>query len=313
MSLLFAGFIAPYLVAIAAFQFLAVRRTSHWMLPVGMCLLVALSPGLISMQHPVLRFLASLSAATVAIKIIDLWLDIRLRSAPTWQEFLAFLANPFIYVRRCLPREPRPLSRHDLVRFLKESLICFTGIALLVAAFSIDWRDWPFLVEHSTKVVLFMLAIVSGLTALAALWRLTGGTARDYMDRPFAARTPADFWRRYNRNMQQFFWQNVFKTTGGLRAPIRTTFLVFVLSALMHELIFSVAIGRVQGYQMTFFLVQGIAATLTAHVKVKGYAVAPWVVGTFVFNLASSVFFFASIHELFPFYSRGLPMWLSGW
>ena len=115
-----------------------------------------------------------------------------------------------------------------------------------------------------------MLTIISGLTALAALWRLSGGSARDYMDRPFSARTPAEFWRRYNRNMQQFFWQDIFKASGGFRAPIRTTLLVFALSALMHELIFSVAIGRVQGYQTAFFAVQGVAAALTARIKVRG-------------------------------------------
>jgi hypothetical protein len=37
-----------------------------------------------------------------------------------------------------------------------------------------------------------------------------GGSARDYMDRPFLARTPAEFWRRYNRNVQQFFLHDVF-------------------------------------------------------------------------------------------------------
>jgi hypothetical protein len=68
-----------------------------------------------------------------------------------------------------------------------------------------------------------------------ALWWLSGGVARDYMDNPFVARTPADFWRRYNRPMQQFFWEDIFKPVGGLRAPVRATLWVFAVSAVIHE------------------------------------------------------------------------------
>jgi hypothetical protein len=133
------------------------------------------------------------------------------------------------------------------------------------------------------------------------------------MDRPFTARTPADFWRRYNRNVQQFFWHDVFSGRSTRRAPILAMLLVFCLSALLHELLFYAAVGRVQGYQIAFFAIQGIAATLTARVKVKGRFLVPWVAGTLTFNLLTSVVFFASIHSIAPFYSRRLPVWLQGW
>jgi D-alanyl-lipoteichoic acid acyltransferase DltB (MBOAT superfamily) len=130
------------------------------------------------------------------------------------------------------------------------------------------------------------------------------------MERPFSAHTPAEFWRRYNRNMQQFFWRNVFAIAGGRRAPVRTTLLVFVLSALMHELIFAIAVGRVQGYQTAYFALQGVAAALTARVDAAGWKGSLWIAATLVFMLLSSVLFFASIHAVVPFYSRGLPAWL---
>jgi hypothetical protein len=90
--------------------------------------------------------------------------------------------------------------------------------------------------------------------------------------------------------------------------------MVFGLSALLHELIFCAAIGRVQGYQTVFFALHGIASAMTLRVKVrKGWAAVPWIGATLAFNLASSVFFFASIHAVTPFYARGLPSWLQGW
>jgi hypothetical protein len=85
---------------------------------------------------------------------------------------------------------------------------------------------------------------------------------------------------------------------------------VFALSALLHEFIFLAAIGEVQGYQTAFFLIQGLAVASTAHVRVRGWHVFPWTVGTLAFNLLSSVLFFASIDQVALFYANGLPHWL---
>jgi hypothetical protein len=314
---LFAGFFVPYLLAIACFPLLSQRGGANHAQSgalLGGCLLIALSPWLIPANQPLPRFLAAMSATLIAIKVIDAWLELRMRSPLVWKDFLAFLAHPFVLVRRCLPRE-RPVPRNaNLSRLVLGTMGGAIGIALLNVLFSVDWQGWPFLLEHTSKVTALMVAIVSGLSASAALWRLSGGATREYMDHPFAARTPADFWRRYNRNMQQFFWEDIFKPLGGSRTPVRTTLLVFGLSALIHEFIFYAAIGRVQGYQSVFFAMHGIAAAMTLRVRTKkGWAAIPWIAGTLAFNLASSVFFFASIHEVTPFYARGLPDWLQGW
>lgn len=311
--LILAGFLAPYLIAFAAFPQLAKRDLTPWIIPIGSCLLIVMSPWLVPADSPLLRFLASISAIIVAIKVLDVTFDVRQRAAPTWREYVDFLTNPFIYVRRCLPLEHRPTLRENLLSLIGGFFGCAVCLAILDILFSLDWSNRHFLVEHVSKVIALMLLISFGLTGTAAIWRLSGGTARDYMDKPWEARTPAEFWRRYNRNMQQFFWQDIFKSYGSRRRPIRTMLLVFALSALLHELIFSAAIGRVQGYQTAFFALQGLAAALTARVKVKGWLAIPWTVATLVFNLASSVLFFASIHGVVPFYSKGLPQWLLGW
>lgn len=317
MQHLIAGFFAPYLLAMACFALFSHRGTATGVrsgLLLGGWLLIVLAPWLIPAEQPLARLLAAMSAALIAIKVIDAWLDLRRRSAPSREEFWVFLANPFILVRRCLPLERPVPGRSNLLRLVQGSMGCAVGIALLNGLFRVDWQDWPFLLEHASKVTALMLAIISGLSAATALWRWSGGVARDYMDHPFAARTPADFWRRYSRNMQQFFWEDIFKPLGGHRTPVRTTLFVFGLSALLHEFLFYAAIGRVQGYQTVFFALQGVAAATTLRVRAKkGWAAIPWIAATLAFNLASSVFFFASIHEVAPFYARGLPDWLQGW
>jgi MBOAT, membrane-bound O-acyltransferase family len=309
----FAGFLAPYIVALAAFPLLAKRASIPWIVPLGVCLLIVAAPWLIPPELRLLRFLVSISAAVLAIKVIDVAVDVHQRRVPTWQQYFDFLVNPFTHVRRCLAQERRPPWRENLFNLVWSSAGCAVGLALLFTLFGVDWSGWSFLIEHVAKTFALMLAIGAGLSAAAATWRLSGGTARDFMDKPYAAKTPAEFWRRYNRNVQQFFWRDIFTSHGGRRAPIQTMLLVFTLSALLHELIFWAAVGRVQGYQTAFFLVQGVAAASTARVKVKGWHAIPCAVATLAFNLLSSVLFFASIHGVVPFYSRGLPEGLRGW
>lgn len=308
-----AGFLTPYLVVFAAFPLLMGRLAASWHVPIGACLLIASSPWLIPAEFPMLRFLASISAAMLIFKVIDVALDqTRLRRI-TWQAYFDFVTNPFTLVRRSLGNERRPSQKENLSRLLSSAIGCAASIAALSELFKLDWSRVPFLVEHVGKVTALMLAIASGLACGAAIWRLSGGTARDFMDRPFAAKTPAEFWRRYNRNVQQFFWQNFFSGKRSRHAPIRTMLLVFGLSALLHEWLFLAAVGRIQGYQLAFFTIQGLAAALTSRLRVRSNLAALWVLGTLVFNLATSVLFFASIHSVTPFYSRALPVWLQGW
>ena len=60
--------------------------------------------------------------------------------------------------------------------------------------------------------------------------------------------------------------------------PVFATLAVFAVSGLMHEYVFGVATGRVQGWQMLFFMVQGCAAAATLRVRPTGWR-GPAVVG----------------------------------
>jgi D-alanyl-lipoteichoic acid acyltransferase DltB (MBOAT superfamily) len=123
------------------------------------------------------------------------------------------------------------------------------------------------------------------------------------MDHPYLAGTPADFWRRYNRNMQQFFLEDVFIPMGASRRPLVGILFVFAVSGLLHELVFGIASGRVQGFQMAFFLIQGLAVAATARIRPRGSRAVAWAIGTLVFVLITSTLFFASMQGVVPFYS----------
>src|SRR5262249_20958394 len=100
----------------------------------------------------------------------------------------------------------------------------------------------------------------------------------------------------------------VFKPSGGKRAPIRATMLAFFISGVVHEYLFDIGLGRIHGFQMAFFLLQGVAVAATVRIKPIGWRIVPWVVGTLAFNLTTGVLFFASVDSVLPFYARGRPL-----
>ena len=302
---------AAFAVAACFFPALAWARRARAVAFVALAPFVLLTPLLLPAERRLARYLAAVFATVLAVKLYDL----QAHGAPrtTLRAYLTLLANPFGLILRKLDIKRRPPARVDLAQFGLGLAGAVGGACLLAGAFAVDWRRLPFALEYVAWVLAFYVALLPPLSAAAAAWRLLGGAGLDVMNRPWLARTPADFWRRYNRPMQQFFWEDVFKPVGGLRAPVRATLLVFVVSAVLHEYVFGIAIGRVQGYQTAFFMLQGAAVAATARVKARGWRALPWAAGTLGFNLVSSVLFFASMNGLVPFYSRGFPVGLGGW
>ncbi len=265
-------------------------------------IIILLSPLVIPSHHPFGRLLAAVMAVALFVKVYDLNVGADRGHYPRFASVLFFLPNLSAVVLRKLDSEPQP-SRREVVRHILHSVVtCALAIPLFVVVFRIDWHRWPFALEHSVKVLTFFLVLLPGVKLAVSVWRLLGGKAREPMDHPFLACTPVDFWRRYNRPAQQFFLEDIFKPLGGKRALYRAGLATFAFSALVHEYLFVVAIEAVQGYQTAFFLIQGIAVLATARIKPKGWQVVPWWAGTFSFNLATSVLFFASINQVLPFY-----------
>ena len=254
--------------------------------------------------------MAAVNAAAVCLKLYDICLR---GTRPDWRRFTLFLPNWSSLVLRKLEAEPEPTRQHNLRRLTRGSIELGCGIILIIALFRVGWGGQPFALEHLAKVIAVHVGLFSLSVVTVALWRLAGGRALDFMEMPFLAATPADFWQRYNRGVHQFAYEDVFRPAGGWRAPVRSALLTFAVSALVHEYLFGIAIGRVQGYQTVFFLLQGLAVAATARARPEGWARLPWVAGTLSFNLATSVFFFASVDGLLPFYSGSLPSWLAGW
>ena len=71
-----------------------------------------------------------------------------------------------------------------------------------------------------------------------------------------------------------------------------------------HEYAFDMGVGRVQGYQLAFFMLQGLAVAATLRWKPRGPVRTLAIIATLAFNLATSMLFFASIDSMVPLYDR---------
>jgi MBOAT, membrane-bound O-acyltransferase family len=296
-----AAVVGAHIAALAFFPALCLRgpfRTLSWLLCSAF---VALSPCLVPLRFPEWRFLSTLAAIGLLAKLYDLFWsgDYAFRQGLCF--YFLWLPNSLWLVVRRIP--PPHARRDDWNRLGVACILTAAGVAVLVGIFACDWSDTSFAWEHSVKVIATFSTVVCFARMAAAAYRLSGGAALDPMLAPAGASTPAEFWRRWNRPAQQFLETYAFRPAGGLHHPVRATLVTFAISAAVHEYVFGIASGRLQGWQVLFFLVQGVAAAASMRLRLTGWRLALGQCLTVTFNLATSVFFFQSVNSVLPFYS----------
>ena len=257
------------------------------------------------------RAVAAIVVATTAVKLFDLQRAAGARGAPAWPRYLAFMISPFNLVERRMPEAPEPWLAAERQRLVRGLMVGAVGLATLLAAFGIAWTSTLFPVEHAAKAVAAFVVVYGVSEATCALWRGAGWPASPMHANYFAAWTPAEFWRRYNRPVNEYGFANIFCPAGGARRPVLGIALVFAVNGLLHEYLASIAIGPVQGLQTGFFLVQGAAVAATWRVEPRGTAATLlWRIATWLFMLGTSVLFFASVNQIVPWYSDAAAPWI---
>ena len=241
-------------------------------------------------------------AVESAFRLYDMYMDPPVLRRPNVLARIGYMVNPFAIVLRRVWAEERIHGRNNLGRFTAGTSLGLMAIGLMVWVFRIDWTRYPFVLEHCAKVISFLLVIQLMLNGLAAGYRLAGFPATDFAGNFFLAATPAEFWRRYNRPIEQFFYQHVFRPAGGFHRPLRATMAVFAFSAVMHEFIFDIAARRVLGYQAIFFLIHGTGTAMTLRVRLTGPARVLAIFLNSAFNLATAYLFFTSMNAFVAFY-----------
>lgn len=266
--------------------------------------IILASPLLIPSGQPLLRLVASLNATTLVVKLYDLHVDSGRAQRLNFAAFLIYLPNCFNLVLRKNTPSCHHFRWHECRRIVISLPILSSSVALAAIVFQTNWQHYPFILEHSVKVATVYSVVASAGVGGAAIWRLLGYRARELMSHPEFAPTPAEFWRRWNIPAQQFFYEDVFKQVGGFRSVTRATLLTFMINAVVHEYVFGIAVGRFQGYQAAFFLLNGCVVAATNRVKPTAYWQILSCALTLGFVLLSSVLFFLSVNAIVPFYDH---------
>lgn len=274
-------------------------RTVAWLVCSAV---IVFSPCCVPRGARALRFLDGVVAVTLLLKVYDAYRQPARAAGMGAGRWAAYLPNWFWFVLRRVPRG-RP-ARQDWRRVAIDAPLMVAAVAGCALLLGLDWSGMPPALEHTAKVLAFAVAMMLIGRMFAALHRRLVGPAMDPIDNPFMARTPAEFWRRWNRPFRDFFDEYVFRPSGGARRPVLATLAVFAVSGLMHEYVFAVATGRVRGWQILFFMVQGCAVAATLRVRPTGRAAALWWAGTSAFNLATAVLFCRSVDGVIAFYQR---------
>jgi hypothetical protein len=302
----------PFAAGVAFRLALGFRAPTRAAVLMALAVVLLPLPAIVDAEHRLTRALLAILSVTIVVKLYDLHTGAMRGRVPSWRDYLVFLLSPFCLVERKLEFEPVTTRREDLHLLARGVIVTVTGGGLLAGAFAADLGAMAFTVEHIAKALALAILIRGVGAVLEGIWRLAGLRARRMFDDYMLAPTPAEFWRRWNRPVSQFFHTHIFTPLDGRHRPMLATIATFAASGAIHEYLVSMAIGRVVGLQLAFFLVQGAAVALTLRIRPSGASVAAWTFATFAFNLATTVLFFAGWNRIVPFYSEHAPAWVRG-
>jgi hypothetical protein len=233
-------------------------------------------------------------------------------------DFLRFLSvgmlSPHLVYSPARPTAERASLPREILRMIVAGgVIATTWWLAMQLIFAGPGRP-SWLVNHLILVVGFVIVMTAFGQASLALWRLMGLRVRPLVRQIWLARTPADFWRRWSWPIHLWLYRYIYLPCGGRRRAVAAVLAVFAFSAILHEVLAFVAIGRVTGHQSAFFGVS--AAGVLASPMLEGIGRCGAVGGAFIrlltlaFLAASAALMFVTIDAVIPLYAtRSWLMW----
>ena len=160
--------------------------------------------------------------------------------------------------------------------------------------------------------MLFVYALISAIAdGVTGLVMTLGVRMSETFDAPFLARSPRDFWgRRWNLFVTRWAFRNVFVPAGGVRAGVRATMLVFLVSGLMHEyLVFTCGggFGTKTGHTLAFFLLQGVGVVALGRSRRHRLPRSAAILLQLAFMIATTPLFFRPLDD-----ALGYSRWFKG-
>lgn len=266
--------------------------------------------------HIMIRGIAALFCTDLLARVIDFGRQTRQCRTVLcgYREFLTYIV-PFpismvVYGDKFNRLHERPPLGPELRRIAGGLAVFALAFVILTRTPTVEFLQSQFVIDHVLKMFVWLVGLEAGSQFIWGVERLLGYGDGPPMGYPSRSRTPAEFWMRWNRRAQRWFYLNAFVPSGGKRHPVRGVVATFAVSALIHELLFDIATSDFNGWQGLFFLIQ-IPAVLASPgieawarrggwpAKLAAHALTVAWLGT------TSVLFFHGIDRIFPFFYAG--------
>ena len=227
-----------YVYAVAAIPLLRMPARFGRIIAVGVASLVMLCPLLIAPEKMIWRAIATLVCGDLWFKMIDYARQYGRRGGDGSAGFVAYLRFlcPFPVLLVVFGQRDKRLSAPP-PRLREFAIVCLMG-CLIAAGFVLLRFTGQFQavrtcfpLDHAVMLLIFVPMLAALSRSMWGLERLAQFDIRPIIDGAFLATTPGEFWRRYNTRVADWMHRNVFRPSGGRRAPIRGVFLTFLVSA----------------------------------------------------------------------------------
>ncbi len=262
------------------------------------------------------RAIAALFCTDLLARLIDFRRQTRKRQTVPcgYQGFLAYLV-PFpismvVYGDKLNRLHESPPLGPELSRIAVGLAVFAAAFVTLTGTADSTFLQSHFAIDHGFKVLVWLVALEAGSQAIWGVERLLGYGDGPPMGYPSMSRTPAEFWMRWNRRAQRWFYLNAFVPSGGKQNPVRGVIATFAVSALIHEVLFDIATSDFNGWQGLFFLIQIPAVLVSPGIEAwarRGGGIAKTAAHaiTVAWLWTTSVLFFHGIDRIFPFFYAG--------
>ena len=232
-----------------------------------------------------------------------------------YAHFLSFgpLAPHLTYLAGRRPEMDSPAAQPGrIMRFSAAVVLIPLSWSLASHLLAMPWSQNSWLINHLIFAGAFVLVMSAFGQCATAVWQIQGSAHKALVDNILLSRSPAEFWRRWSWPMHLWLYRYVYIPAGGKPHHVRATLMVFLISGLLHEFIAALAIGRITGHQMLFFMVSAVGVLISpALERIERRGLVPNAMArafTLSFLVASSALMFATLDYILPVYYK--HVWL---
>ena len=192
------------------------------------------------------------------------------------------------------------------------------GAVFLVLNRDLGWWQVSPVVNYILLGIVYYMSFMCGTNLVLNVYRLIGYEVAEFFGAPAFAQSPGEFWRRWNKPMHEWLMDNVYHQLTGHKRLYTGIPLVFAVSGLCHEYTISLASGTINGFMMTFFLIQSfmfvlsiflhdlLSANITDYKNRKDLALLRWT-ATMTSIVVPGVLFVHNLETVFALHTIRIP------